>query len=100
MPLEKYLAAVLVEREALARGRKTIDAAAREHGLNAKYLGILWAALTNVEPSLLLDELRAKLRQAKPEDAAALAADVAAWQQSLWSFSSVGLIGRRGGPQR
>jgi Protein of unknown function (DUF1592)/Protein of unknown function (DUF1588)/Protein of unknown function (DUF1587)/Protein of unknown function (DUF1585)/Protein of unknown function (DUF1595) len=100
LPLEKYLAAVLIEREALATGRKTIDAAAREHALNAKYLRILWAALTKVEPSLLLDDIRAKWREAKPEDAAALAADVAAWQQSLWSFSSVGLIGRSGGPKR
>jgi len=100
LPVEKYLAATLTEREALLTGRKTIDAAAREHGLNAKYLGILWATLTKAEPSLLLDEFRARWRHAKPGDAAALAADVAAWQKNLWSFSSVGLIGRKGGPER
>ncbi len=100
LPVEKYLAATLVEREALAAGRKTIDAAAGEHGLNAKYLGILWAALTGTEPSLLLDGFRARWRTAKPEDAPALAAEVAAWQTSLWRFSSVGLIGRQGGPKR
>jgi hypothetical protein len=100
LPVEKYLAATLVERDALAAGRKTIASAAREHGLNAKYLGILWENLSRGQSSFLMDEFRAKWRQAKPEDAPNLAADVAAWQQSLWSFSSVGLIGRQGGPKR
>ena len=100
LPVEKYLATTLVDRDALTTGRKTIDEAAHEHGLNAKYLGILWTNLTKAEPSLLLDDLRARWRHAKPQDAAALAADVAAWQQSLWSFSSVGLMGREGGPKR
>jgi hypothetical protein len=100
LPVEKYLAATLVEREALATGRKTIDEAARQHGLNAKYLRILWTALTSADPSVVLDRLRAQWHAAKPEDAAALAAEIARWQQCLWTFSSVGLIGREGGPQR
>ena len=41
LPLEKYLAATLSEREALKTGSKTIAAAAHERGLNAKYLGML-----------------------------------------------------------
>ncbi|MCI0332144.1 MAG: DUF1587 domain-containing protein, partial [Planctomycetes bacterium] len=100
LPVEKYLAATLVERKALATGHKTIDAVAREHGLNAKYLDIFWSSLTGSRPSLLLDGLRARWRAAQPEDAAALAAYVAAWQKGLWSFSSVALIGREGGPKR
>ena len=100
LPVEKYLAATLIEREALATGRKTIEAAAGEHGLNAKYLGVLWVSLNGTEPSLLLDDLRSRWRAAKPADAAALANHVAAWQKSLWTFSSVGLIGRVDGPQR
>lgn len=100
LPIEKYLAATLVERENLTTGRKTLDAAACEHGLNAKYLGILWGSLTNAAPSQLLDDFRAHWRQAQPGDARALAAEVAAWQQSLWSFSNVGLLGREGGPKR
>ncbi|HEY3393806.1 MAG TPA: DUF1592 domain-containing protein [Lacipirellulaceae bacterium] len=98
--IEKYLEATLVERDALTSGRKSIEAAAAQHGLNAKYLGILWAALTGTEPSQLLDDLRPQWRAAKPADAAALANHVAAWQKSLWMFSSVGLIGRQKGPQR
>lgn len=100
LPVEKYLAATLAERDALAAGRTTIAAAADKHGLNAKYLGTLWSSLTVAEPSLLLDDFRARWRRAKPSDAAALAAEVTAWQQSLWSFAAVGLIGREGGPRR
>src|SRR5882757_8003173 len=100
LPVEKYLAATLIERDAITSGRKTLDAAARDHKLNAKYFGILWASLTGKNPSLLLDDFRAQWRKAKPADAPALAANVAAWQKSLWSFASVGLIGRKDGPKR
>ena len=100
LPIEKYLAATLIERDALQSGHKTVEAAAREHGLNAKYLGILWTSLTGKEKSLVLDDFRARWRNAAPNNAPALAANIASWQQSLWSFASVGLIGRTGGPKR
>ena len=45
LPLEKYLAATLAEREPLASGNKTLDAVAHERGLNAKYLTGLWNML-------------------------------------------------------
>ncbi len=99
LPLEKYLAATLAERESLATGGQAIEAVARRHGLNAKYLGTLWSSLSGSEPSLLLDGLRARWRTAKPEDAPALAADVAAWQKGLWRFATVGHIGKVGGPK-
>ncbi|HEX4413313.1 MAG TPA: DUF1592 domain-containing protein, partial [Lacipirellulaceae bacterium] len=99
LPVEKYLAATLVERDNLTSGRKTIETAAREHALNSKYFGILWKSLTTTEPSQLLDDVRARWRVAKPDAAAALAADIAVWQKSLWTFSNVGLIGRAGGPK-
>jgi hypothetical protein len=100
LPVEKYLAATLEEREALTSGTKTVESVATEHGLNAKYLGILWASLNGNEPSQLLDDLRSRWRAAMPADAATLANHVAASQKSLWTFSSVGLIGRVGGPKR
>jgi AraC-like DNA-binding protein len=100
LPLEKYFAATLAERDALAAGGKTIAAVARERGLSPKYLATLWSSLNGSAPSLLLDDLRARWRRATTRDAAALAADVAAWQRGLWVFGPVGLIGRKGGPSR
>lgn len=100
LPVAKYLTATLIERDALESGSKTIKAVAREHDLNAKYLNTLWTTLHATEPSQLLDRVRARWRSATPEDAAALANEIAVWQKSLWSFASVGLIGRKDGPTR
>jgi hypothetical protein len=100
LPIEKYLAATLTEREALTKGTKTLQAVALEKGLSPKYLGLLWASLTDSKPSLLLDGLRARWKAAKPQDAASLTADVAQWQKTLWKFSSVGHIGKLNGPKR
>ncbi len=100
LPLEKYLAATLAERDALKGSGKTIEAVARERGLNARYLGTLWSALTESKPSLLLVGLRSRWRSAKPSDAAVLAAEVAAWQKGLWTFGPVGVIGSQGSPAR
>ncbi len=100
LPVEKYLSATIVERDAILDGRKTIEAAARNHQLNAKYFAILWDSLTSKKPSLLLDDFRIQWRKAKPEDAPALAANITGWQKALWNFSSVGLIGRTNGPKR
>src|SRR5262249_27504174 len=87
----------LVEREALQSKGKTIADVARARGLNAKYLGTLWNRLRGDDPSFLLDRVRQRWRSAKPEDAAALAADIAAWQKALWKFGTVGHIGKVGG---
>jgi hypothetical protein len=99
LPIERYLAATLAERTALSQGRRSVDAVAAERGLNARYLGILWKALTGPEPSFLLDGLRKSWRDAKPDDATRLAGEVAAWQKELWRFTSVGHIGKVGGPK-
>ena len=99
LPVERYLAATLVERAALQSGSKTIAAVAKERGVNAKYLGILWTTLNDREPSLLLDGVRTRWRTAKPEDAVPLAAEISQWQKALWRFTSVGHIGKVGGPK-
>jgi hypothetical protein len=99
LPVEKYLAATLTARDAGASGSQNLDAIAREHGLNVKYLSALYAMLTNGEASLLLDELRARWRKAKPGDSAELAAAVSQWQKALWKFNTVGHIGKLGGPK-
>ena len=98
--LEPYLAATIAERNALSKGEVSIEAVARQRGLNAKYLGILWTALSGADASIVLDALRLRWQEAKPEEAAELAAYIAAWQKGLWTFGPVGLIGRKGGPSR
>jgi hypothetical protein len=98
LPLEKYLAATISQRDAIQHGKSLSDVA-RDAGLNAKYLNTLWTALNNAQPSLLLDQLRAEWRHAKPDDAARLAKDISQWQQALWRFTTVGHIGKRDGPK-
>ena len=99
LPLERYLAATIAERQSLTSGARSVEAVAGERGLNAKYLGTLWRGLTSPTPSLLIGGLRARWRAAKLEDVPALVAEVAAWQKGLWKFSSVGHIGKAGGPK-
>ncbi|WP_010588192.1 DUF1592 domain-containing protein [Schlesneria paludicola] len=99
LPLDRYLEVTLREREAISTGKKSIETLAQEHKLSPKYLGLLWKALTGKEPSFLLDGLRTRWRTAKPEDAVALATDIARWQQALWRFTSVGHIGKLNGPK-
>ena len=99
LPLEKYIAATLVERDALVAKRKSIAEVAGERGINAKYLGAVWTVLNDKQPSLVLDPVRAQWRAAKPGDAPALVATIAQWQRALWRFTTVGHIGKRDGPK-
>jgi hypothetical protein len=114
LPLEKFLAATLELRASLSlsptggegRGEGVgatkvnvrLANLAKERGLNAKYLGALWTALSDPQPSLVLDLIRAQWRTAKPADAPALAATIVQWQRALWRFTTVGHIGKRNGP--
>lgn len=99
LAVEKYLAATLAERDALQSGKKSIADVAKAHGVNAKFLGILWKTLNDKESSLLLDSVRGQWRAAKADGSAPLAAEIARWQQALWRFTSVGHIGKVGGPK-
>jgi len=101
LPIEKYLVATIVERGTLTAGTKSMEEVARERGLSAKYLNLLWKELDGEESSILLHSIRAKWREAKrAEDAAPLAAEIVAWQRGLWRFASVGHIGKVGGPKQ
>jgi hypothetical protein len=99
LPVEKYLAATIAERETLSAGHKTIAAVAKERGLSAQYLDLVWKSLNGRKPSLVLDEIRSRWRQAKPEDVPALVLAISAWQKALWKFNSVGHIGKLDGPK-
>lgn len=98
VPLESYLRATLIDREALQSGTTTIAKVAKAHSLNEKYLTTLWNSLNDQTPSLVLDVVKAKWRTAKPGDLTNLIATIAKWQQSLWRFSTIGHIGKRDGP--
>lgn len=110
LPLEKYVAATISQRQALEAGTKTLDSVAREHGLNPRYLQVLWTTLTQPDSSFLIDHVRARWRAATststptptptPAQTAALTQEIARWQKALWKFASVGHIGKLGGPKR
>ena len=112
LPIQKYIEATLVIRDRLAATTpqqvpspslidvsKAIEEVAREQKLSPKYLRLLWDSLNGKEPSFLLDGLRSRWRASKPTDAAAITAVIARWQQSLWRFTSIGHIGKVGGPK-
>ncbi len=99
LPLEKYLRATIKHREAIASGTTSLADVARQEDLNAKYLGIVWSTLHGAERLPIVDGLRARWRAARVDDVPALAAEIAGWQKSLWRFTSVGQIGKIGGPK-
>ena len=99
LPLERYLEATVRHRADLTSGAKTIAAVAQEQGLNAKYLGILWSTLNGGDRAPVLDVVRAHWQEANAGRPQAVAAEIARWQNALWRFSSVGQIGKVGGPK-
>lgn len=98
LPVEQYLRATLIDRDALRDGSKTLASVAKANLLNEKYLTSLWNALNNKSPSLVLDMVRARWHDAKPDDAPAIAEIIGQWQQTLWRFTTIGHIGKRDGP--
>ncbi len=99
LPIERYLAASIVERNGLTSGTTTLADAAQRHGVSEKYLTLLWKALNDPEPSLLLDPIRQEWKSATDADVHRLAGMIGQWQQALWRFTTVGHIGKRDGPK-
>lgn len=98
LPVERYIAVLLQHRDELQSGKLSIADAAKADGVNAKYLGLLWQALNDTRPSLLLDGIREKFHVATT--APALTRDIQAWQQYLWRFFSVGHVGKKNSQNR
>ncbi len=104
LPLERYLTALLEQRDKLRVGGLAVEDLAARNGLSAKYLTSVWKALEakpgsgGFEPHL--DALRARWRAAKPGDGGALAREIESAQKLLWAFRPVGQIGREGGSKR
>lgn len=106
LPLEKYLLATIDWREGqqpryLSKPvGSDLDAFAKQRGLSAKYLRLLLEAMNGKAASPVLDPIRTRWAMATVEDVPAITPDIAAWQKSLFKFSSVGHIGKIGGPKR
>lgn len=102
LPVARYLAATLAERQALNSGTKTIEGVAQERGLNAKYLATLWKTLAADGPDdgTLLGGLRERWRNTKSDDPSKLVAEIDQAQKKMWKFNSIGHLGREGGPPR
>ena len=99
LPVAKYVAALLQERDALREGRIAIAEVAQKQSLNGKYATTLWTVLNDGKPSAVLDGIRQQFRTAMPEDAPAVTKKIQDWQQALWRFASVGHIGKENGPR-
>jgi hypothetical protein len=106
LPVDRYMTAVVADRERLVRGE--VAAVARERGLSPKYLATIWQTLTGPAgpAALLVDRVRHAVHEAAATDATAgekvVAATIGPWQKSLWKFNPVGQIardlGRKDGP--
>lgn len=99
LPVEKYVAATLAERDNIHAGRKTLSAIATERHLSEKYLTALWQMFVANDSSPLLDDLRSRWQKTKPENSAELVAEITRWQNAVWKFNSVGHIGKLNGPK-
>ena len=86
----------VIPLEACLRALKTGD----RNGLSQKYLSTLEAALQSDEPSALLDPIRERFRDAKPDELGEIAKRIQQLQGSLFYFSKVGHIGKRDAPKR
>ncbi len=95
LPLGGYFTASLQVRD----GIKSVEAAAKDRGLIAKYLHSLVDLMQSDKPSPLLDGIRKRWKTASEAEVPSLVAEIEAWQKTLWKFSSVGHIGKVGGPK-
>ena len=99
LPVERYLAALIAEGPALQAGTTTLKAVAERRNLSPRYLQLLRSRLSASDPSPLLDGLRARWRDTRLADVGPLTGEIGAWQGALWRFTTVGHIGRTGGPK-
>jgi hypothetical protein len=90
LPFKKYLPATIRYRDELLSGRIKIEEVATREGLNAKYLGVLWQALTDSKPSYPLKIIRAMWREADANGSEAIATVIYRWQGLLWRFEKIG----------
>ena len=92
--LGRYFEALIGHRDELLDDVDTVEAIARQQGLNARYLRHLAEMLVSAQPeSALLDHLRRRWRRATLSDTAAIVAEIRVWQDQLWKFNVIGHFG-------
>jgi hypothetical protein len=94
IPLDRYLQATIVHRDALLNGRMSFAEVAEAEKLSPKYLELLWRSLTDDRASMLLDSIRAKWTKANPSTISELAAQISTWQSLVWRRQTPGPIAR------
>lgn len=87
--VQPYLLATLRHREALRAGKRTVAEVAASEKLNAQYLGILWQALNDKAPSIMLDPLRQAWAKAGEKEVPTLMAEISRVQAALWKTVNV-----------
>ncbi|MCC6785095.1 MAG: DUF1592 domain-containing protein [Planctomycetes bacterium] len=99
IPLARYLAATLALRDARP-DEASVGTMAAQHGLSPRYLATLLATLQAESDSPWLRPLREAWRRAGEAEVPALVAAIEARQAALFTFNTVGHLGKLGGPTR
>ena len=97
LPVEKYVDYLLQVRELRRANRKYFSPI----GLSSKYADVLWKALEEKPETSgpLMSSVRELWNAAEPGKTSPLQARIAPWQNALWRYTSVGQIGKVGGPK-
>lgn len=100
IPLEQYLTATIAHRNKISSGQASLEQVAVAEHLSPKYLQILWQLLTDDQPSILIDGIRAQWKNCSPPVSNSQAAvtqpdtasdtfsklleEISSWQGLLW----------------
>jgi len=92
--LGRYFTALIAHRRQLQTDPDAADDIAVKAHLSARYLRRMAHVLLSDQPATpLLEHFRLRCRGAEPQDAQAIAAEIAVWQESLWKFNVIGHFG-------
>ncbi|HQR09427.1 MAG TPA: DUF1592 domain-containing protein [Gemmatales bacterium] len=90
LPLLPYVSATVRHRDDIRAGKKKLIDIANSEKLNPGYLTTLWKTLNDQEPSLVLDDIRARWQKAGVNEIPALVAGIEQWQRALWKTNNIG----------
>ncbi len=90
LPLPNYLSVLWDAREKLQSGVLTPAQLAEEHKLNSKYMAVLWSVLDKPQSTALLARIQNRFATLPRAELPQLINEIAAWQNALTRFQSVG----------